>query len=348
MELLNNYDKTKNHSKKIVKMTENSDEVLIASPFLSDDIESMLSGINNEKHIRKIVLVTVLKAFDESLRKADILYNFIIYCELNKIVYEIHIDEKLHGKIYLFYKNGIEKGVVISSANFTTPGLINNHEWGVTFDDQKRQKYIFETLISNSGNFLLTKEQIENLKNEADKFKASHPKKKEEPKFDATKVLNMKPSKFSTDVKYFIKPVGSKEEHYDKHVPLGRDLYFSKRRPSGVHKNDILICYAVGSCHILGYYQNCSDKPIEVENPDGKRWPWYVDCDCLSRPFSDNWWEKELYINSLDKEYIKLHPDRAITHTGGKTLGGLQWGSDKIQLDAEFARYLLDAIEKAK
>ncbi|MEG2305701.1 MAG: NgoFVII family restriction endonuclease, partial [Lachnospiraceae bacterium] len=129
MELLNNYD-VKNHKKQLMKMAFSADEMVLASPFLGGDINILLEAINKKEQLKHIVLLTVLKAYDEGINKADTLTAFIEYCEIKNISYEIHIDEKLHGKVYLFYKKKQEKGIIISSSNFTSNGLVKNHEWG--------------------------------------------------------------------------------------------------------------------------------------------------------------------------------------------------------------------------
>lgn len=139
MEILNNYN-VNYHMSIMKKYIALSDELIFATPFLSEDIDYLFKELGVEPHLNKITLITVLKSFDESLRKAYILYKFIKFCEENKIIYEVIIDEKLHGKVYMFYKDKKEIGTIISSANLTQKGLINNHEWGVLFQESEKQK----------------------------------------------------------------------------------------------------------------------------------------------------------------------------------------------------------------
>lgn len=346
MELLNNYD-VKNHKKQLMKMASSADEMVLASPFLGGDINALLEAINKKEQLKHIVLLTVLKAYDEGINKADTLTAFIEYCEIKNISYEIHIDEKLHGKVYLFYKKKQEKGIIISSSNFTSNGLVKNHEWGISFEDAVKQKEIRDKLINNNGNTIINKQDVELIKKAAEQFKEDYPTIKKEKPFDPTKVLNMKPTECSNDIRYFIKPVGSREEPYTKHEPIGNDLYFSKKRPSAVREDDILICYAVcNQQHMLGYYKVSSDSPLKVSDPENVRWPWYVNCECLSNSFSNNWWNYNLFMDEIKKEYHSLYPYAPLVHNGGTTLGGLQWGTDKIQLDKKFARFMIEAIDK--
>ncbi|WP_019229973.1 phospholipase D family protein [Sedimentibacter sp. B4] len=344
MEILYNYDEKQhmNYVKKLVKL---SDELIIASPFLSDDIEHIMHEIGLVSKIKKVIIVTVLKAFDEGLRKADSLFVLVNFFDKNQIAYEIIIDEKLHGKVYLFYKNKADVGVIISSANFTQKGLEKNHEWGVVFQDAKKQKHIYDTILGYKGNIQITKEQIYIIKQEADKFKIKNKPEKLAAKFDASKFMNMKPSKKSSNVKYFIKPIGSTDKPYIDKVVMSTDIYFSKVYPTAVTENDILICYAVGNGRLLGYYQVTSEKALTVPNPDEIRWPHYVESDCLSQLYSDHWWNFELVLGVLEKEFTELYVDKSITNRGGKTLGGLKYGLDKIQLTVEFAQFIINRID---
>lgn len=51
-------------------------------------------------------------------------------------------------------------------------------------------------------------------------------------------------------------------------------------------------------------------------------------------------------MDEIKKEYHSLYPYAPLVHNGGTTLGGLQWGTDKIQLDKKFARFMIEAIDK--
>lgn len=42
----------------------------------------------------------------------------------------IHIDNRLHGKVYILRKSGDYAGAIITSANIMSKGQTTNHEWG--------------------------------------------------------------------------------------------------------------------------------------------------------------------------------------------------------------------------
>lgn len=146
------------------------------------------------------------------------------------------------------------------------------------------------------------------------------------------------------DRKVYVKPVGCAEEPYLEHKPIGPQLNFEKRRP-GVKIGDILICYAVGPQDILGYYE-VETNP--VEDPDGGRWPWSVQGKCLSPQYSKQFWMYSLKIGNMVHEYNLEYPGEPVSSTGNTSLGGLQWGKDKIVLDSKFADHLISRIELAQ
>lgn len=350
MELLSNYDKN-NHMKKLREVSEDADEIILVSPFLSNNIKKQLDEINEHKQIKYITLITVLKAYNEGLNKADSLTDFVSYCEQNNIKYSIFIDEELHSKVYLFYKNKKELGGIITSANFTIKGLENNHEMGIYFKDTGMQSEVYNKVINCNGNLEINKSKIEQIKNAAEEYKKLHPevKKDKQDSFDPTCVLNLNPSKYALDVRYFIKPIGSSDEPYIEHKPIDGNISFSKKRPSAVRKNDILICYAVSNKQpILGYYRMVNDQPFYKENYPGDRWPWHIECECLSNGFSNSWWKSNLFLHDLVEKYHVIKPGAPlVVHNSGTTLGGLQHGLDKIQLQQDFATFLINQINNA-
>lgn len=88
--------------------------------------------------LKSIHLITTLKpnSIDQikkvssliSLIENDIIRNKRIQCKIS-------INNKLHGKIYIFKKSDIPFAAIITSANLTDNGLYLNHEWGVELAD---------------------------------------------------------------------------------------------------------------------------------------------------------------------------------------------------------------------
>lgn len=208
----------------------------------------------------------------------------------------------------------------------------------------RETKKIYDVLIENKGNVKITKEQIYKIKEEADKFRETHKEMEFTVKFDASRFINIKPYKKSLNVKYFIKPIGSSDKPYPDKTIMPTDIYFSRRYPKAVTENDILICYAVGNGRLLGYYLVTSEKALKASESKENRWPYFIESECLSQLYSNHWWDFELFLTSLEKEFNELYQDKTITSSGGRTLGSLQFGNDKIQITEEFAQFLIDKI----
>ncbi len=119
--LINNLSNTDNHSKRLKELFESSEEVLIASPFLMGDFTDFLSEINMSQ-LQKIHLITTLlpNSF-EQIKKIGSLLSIVDFPEIKekRVACEISINNKLHGKVYIFKKSKTSFAAIISSANFT-------------------------------------------------------------------------------------------------------------------------------------------------------------------------------------------------------------------------------------
>ncbi|WP_338032561.1 hypothetical protein [Clostridium manihotivorum] len=144
--------------------------------------------------------------------------------------------------------------------------------------------------------------------------------------------------------RFFLKPLGSAQEPFSTSRSLSSDvenIHFSKRRPASVRVGDILICYAVGSGKLLGLFE-VIEEPMNsrIEND---RWPWFVKAKNLCVTYSESWYHYENTVSSVQSSF-KM--DTAITYVGGKTLGALKRGADKIQLTEEFANHIINIIKE--
>jgi HKD family nuclease len=119
-------------------ISSNTDRLVIASPFLASDIATLLREFSFQK-IQKFELITTFKPKDpEQLTKPFILKNLFEYFAENcpKTKLRVHVDNALHGKIYIVTKEN-SREMIVSSANFTRNGLSNNHEWGLAINDDE-------------------------------------------------------------------------------------------------------------------------------------------------------------------------------------------------------------------
>ena len=331
-----------NHYQRIMDMAENADTLYIVSPFLMESFDTFFCKLK-ETGVKNIHLVTTLKDNSVDLfRKAIALDSFRTLCVDNGIKFEIYNDKKLHGKIYVASKNGIYTCGMLTSANFTESGLNRKHEWGLWVDDPQTLKTLIKEVFSVCSK-PLSSDNISGIINKVDNYLKTNVEP-EQPKLDLSVSEFLDSSITVSDKRYFIKPVGytghpfPETERLDSSVAT---LEFSKRKPRAIRVGDILICYAVGSTKLLGLFEVTT--PPTFSGNDEERWPWLVQAKNLCPAYSENW---TLYNNTLSKVKDEFTVDAPITYSGGKTLGALQYGSDKIRLTKCFADHLIQIIER--
>jgi hypothetical protein len=347
MKIINNLNS--NHITVFKNLAKEANELVLASPFLFADFDDFFESLDL-KNISIITLITTLHPEINALsRKTNSLVSFVDALDKTKVKWNVHIDNKLHGKIYIFKAKEKAIAGIISSANLTDNGMVRNHEWGVHITNEEILKEIEQDLISCIEKKYLSQENIIELMLKTDEYKKDiSQQNKDKIVVDIRDILsNQINISFAEETKFFIKPIGVQ----DNPVELGRDfseqkqiLYFSKRRPAAVCPSDILICYGVGSTKLLSYFKVLSEPNIREDEPNS-RWPWYVDGENLSQSFGRKWWNYEYTLSSLQAEFKTKYPDRHITYKGGDTLGALNFGSDKIRLTQEFAEFLIKRID---
>jgi len=338
-----------NHFSKIKEFAVCSDELLIVSPFLFNDFEEILEEIITTK-TRMLTLVTTMKANVQDLvNKSASFISFVECLERKNVEWSIHINNRLHGKIYIFKNNGEFLNCIITSANFTNNGMIYNHEWGTVLTDKQEIIDIYKQIQSSIQFKNLNIDQIIGLMLEADKYNEEIIKQNEvKNKYNDNirKILKEKAKMvFDKEVKYFIKPVGSSDDKvWEGDFTTETEMYFSRRRPNSVNIDDILIAYAVGPTSIISIFQVTSE-PINTGNAND-RWPWYVEVENITPNYGSKWNHIDLKINDLVQKYLETHTNGKITGVGGDTLGALNFGADKIHLNLSFAEFIVNIIEK--
>ena len=332
-----------NHYQHILGISENADTLYIISPFLMESFDTILSELR-DMSIKHIHLVTTLKNNDmDLLRKANALHSFCSLCAHSNIKFNVYIDNKLHGKIYATSKDGVFTGGIITSANFTDSGLNRNHEWGVRINGSDVLKTLIDEVFSVCSKPISHTSISGIIKKVDDYFKTKQ--EPNIPKLDLTLDefidfgTEIAASDNSSDIRYFIKPRGSADSPYQISNKIDPDivtLEFARRKPRAVRIGDILICYAVGVTNLLGYFEVLTEPELTGDEDD--RWPWTVQAKNLCPAYSDNWYS---HNNTLPGARDKFTADDPITYNGGKTLGALNYGSDKIRLSERFARHLI-------
>lgn len=355
--LINNLTIKNNHSTRLKELFNNCDNVLLVSPFLMSDFSDFLGELSLSS-INKIHLITTLKpkSFDQ-IRKISSLLSLIDYpdIKLEKIKCQISLNNKLHGKIYIFKKNEEYISAIITSANFTESGLVRNHEWGIEITDKDKITEIENSIISSIEYENLLFEDILLMQEKANDYLAKHPQTEErEINLNLTDSLSSSnwTNELDNSIEYWLKPIGVSDSPIIEGTLFNESetrLNFSKQRPNGVKPNDILISYGVGTSKIISVYRVLSFPEYvteeEIDNEDWlERWPWYVRGENLTQNFGAEWWKHNLHINPLKNKYLTINPNAPITAVGGKTLGALNFGKDKLKLSPDFAKFIIEIV----
>jgi HKD family nuclease len=355
--IINNFSNNLNHSTRLKELFNKSDNVILVSPFLMINFSDFLRNVSLST-TKRIHLITTLKPKTlDQIRKVTSLISLINYPEIkNKIIQcKISINNKLHGKIYIFKKDGAYISAIISSANFTNNGLISNNEWGVEFSNEKEIS-LLETSIINSIEFEnLQFDDIYSMQKKINNYLVNHPNSKEsEIDLKLTDLISSPQWLLELDdtTEFWLKPLGSTSNpvaegnlYNDENTMLN----FSKIKPKGVKLNNILIAYGVGTTKILAIYRVTSSPKLVTDlqiqkNDLFKRWPWYVNGHNLTPKYGSSWWTHNLNINTLKNDYLCDRPDAPITAIGGNTLGALQFGKDKLKLTPDFAKFIINKV----
>jgi HKD family nuclease len=357
--LIDNLSNSNNHSTQLKKLFEKSDFVILTSPFLMTDFADFLGEIDLTE-LKKIHLITTLspESFDQ-IKKVSSLISLIEFPDIKdgKVICQISLNNKLHGKIYIFKKENNYISAIISSANFTDSGLSRKHEWGVEIFDKAEIEKLEKSIISSIEFSDLTFDKVYRMQQVTNAYLEQQPQS-EARTIDlnlASLILtkNWTP-RLDDTIDFWLKPIGVSDDPVteDRLFNQTEDrLHFSKQRPNGVKPNDIIITCGVGITKMLSVYKVISfpkrvtQEEIDNEGDDWReRWPWYVIAENLTPTFGSIWSKYNLYKNTLLSEYSTFHPGEPITAVGGQTLGALNFGKDKLKLAPGFAKFIIDKI----
>ncbi len=338
----------------------NATRLIIVSPFLASNFKKLLEEFNFD-NIESIELVTTLKPKDpEQLTKPYLLKEYFEYFKNKhpKIKIQLHVDNYLHGKIYIS-TNKENHIAILGSANFTRNGLCKNHEWGVKLNDYDVICNIIEDLFNSIEYPDVTYNQIKKACLFADHYRKEYPEwiKKPDIVSDILETIYAVDDSSNTEPKYFLKPIGHSEspvllEDQRDFSDLHQDLHFSKKRPKGVGKGDIVITVAVGGGALLSYFKvtgalhQATDDEIAVDLWK-ERWPWYMEGRNQSEKFSREWWVHNIQRRDALNEFLKNNPKIPVTFAGGYNLGTLNRGNDKVRITKEFGDFLISKIENS-
>lgn len=359
IKVISNSDK--NHLEELRGLIQsNADRLIIASPFLASSITELLNEFSFD-NIKNIDLITTFKPEDiEQLTKPAILKEFFDYFNQKypTMSVKIHVDNCLHGKLYVSV-NGLDRRLILGSANFTRNGLCNNHEWGIAINDNSVIDAIVEELFDSIEYPEITFNQIKRACLFADQYKREHPDWIKKPNVFSNILEDVYSveDKYNTEPKYFLKPIGVTEspvllKDQRDFSAIHQNLHFSKKRPTAVRKGDILITVAVTAGSLLSYYkvtggvQHVTEEEIKKERWK-ERWPWYVEGRNQSPEFGGQWWIHNIQRKDVLDEFLEKYPNSAVTCVGTRSLGTLNYGGDKVRITREFGEFLISKFESA-
>lgn len=350
---------TGSHLEQIVRMV-GKVRLVFVSPFLAQEVEVLLREIPLEQ-VTAVDLVTTLRPGDpEQVTKPRILRAWFDYFREHypHVALKIHVDNSLHGKIYIA-ETDAGRQMLLTSANFTNSGMTRNHEWGLVVDKDELISQVIEEVYAAIEYPEITYHQIERACLFAEQYQRMHPDWLKRPDIysDILETIYSDDDGSNPDPQYFLKPIGTTEEPVlleDRadYSDLHQDLHFSKRKPSGVRKGDIVITTAVGPGALLSYFkvtgglEQVTEERLKQE-PWLERWPWFMEGRNQTPRFGKDWWQHNLRRQDLLQEFLSQFPGQPVTGAGGFTLNTLQQGSDKVRITKEFGDFLIQKIRQA-
>ncbi|WP_299978639.1 phospholipase D-like domain-containing protein [uncultured Pseudoteredinibacter sp.] len=358
MEITSNVSSS--HGKLVADLlSDSSSDLFFVSPFLTGDFEALFNEVDFSK-INSIVLVTTLKKNDQDqITKPKSLKSFykLIKSNCPNAKVKVHIDNSLHGKIYIFRENDSQKAIV-TSANLTQNGFYNNNEWGLLIDDKEAIEQLENEVLECIDYPDVTESIVDRLLMFSEQYQRDNPEwaKVVTPDSDIMENVYNQGANNNDNPRYWLKPIGVSEDPIYKEdrrdfSDLHQDLAFSKKGVGAIRAGDIIITTAVGCGCLLSYFQ-ITGSPKEAtheekqQNPWKERWPWHIEGRSLSTEYGACWWEYDLDRKVLLERFLEQNPDEIVTQAGARSLGTLNFGSDKVEITKGFAEFLISEIRK--
>ncbi len=354
--IINNLSNTDNHSTRLKELFGDSDTIILTSPFLMTDFTNFFCEVDFSQ-LKKLHLITTLspKSFDQ-IKKINSLISFIEFPDIKdkKVNCQISLNNKLHGKIFIFKKDDNYVSAIVSSANFTDNGLFRNHEWGIEILDKDEIKKLENSILESIEFLSLSFDEIYRMQKATTDFLAEQPQtEKRDIELILTDLISSSSltSQLNDTIEFWLKPIGATNN------PVTEDRLFDKLEdklnfsinPNGIKPNTILITYGVGTTKILSIYRVTSFPIIATqeeikEDEWSGRWSWSVQAHNLTPKFGLTWPIHNLRINSLKDEFLVTNPKESITAVGGLTLGAFNYGKDKLKLSSNFAKFIIHKV----
>jgi len=365
LDMVSNIGKA-SHSRLIAELLEQADEVVFVSPFLFDDFGPWIDSLDLKELRRFTLITTIVPKGSDQLKKPAALLS--LYDGLTErwptLELIIQIDNKLHGKVYLFKKGGAITDGIITSANLTRSGLNSSHEWGVHTKDSTFLTNLHDEINAAVEYPLIPVDLLRKLALFADHYKQKHPEEAEQKDIDASllkalvkapKSKNLEKEIVWDNVRHvFLKPWGTKDHPLVKAEQrlFGNQqgvLEFPKGKPNDLGTEDLVVTFGTGCRCVLSVYQILSfpeerSKELQSRDENARRWPWFVYGHNYTTLFGNSWWEHDITIDVLRGEFLTAYPGKAITEAGSDSFGALQFGAGRLRVTKEFGRFVVEKI----
>lgn len=335
------------HVNAVKSLLSRSDQAIIVSPFISSDAVGMLK--KELSRLNSLTLVTTFKRDDfDQIKKIPVFRSLFSIYDAKRTMLSLRVDNKLHGKVYIGIKSGKYIGAIITSANFTRNGLVVNHEWGHYTEDsyeisQMTKQILQDTECDIDREALAIMEKV--LCNSGLPDNTVRPKVS----IDLLDVVRPIHVSYGDEITFWLKPLGSIDN------PISLEAKFDcnpfrmtfARGVKSIKEGDVIIAYAVKARKILSIFTATPEKGMigHFENEREKRWPYFVVCDNRTIQFGANWSILNLSLDSLSKSFLNSHP-QSFLHHESKTLSVFQWGLDRLRINREFAKYIIEEVIK--
>ncbi|WP_159875697.1 restriction endonuclease PLD domain-containing protein [Aquitalea denitrificans] len=353
-----------NHFSLIRSLLRKFSQALFVSPFLYDDFGSLFDGVIQKNHTIELITTCSPRGHDQ-FKKPYSLNSFATDLKKNTGEWPvINIDQKLHSKIYIFYKGGSPIIGLVTSANLTCSGLNHNNETGIIVKDVKVLAELEQSARNNLDYINISEYQLGLMLSAVSTVREMRKfEDEDDEEIGLSNILNNNctPSHGNTRIKlkdnarYYIKVSGEKDfpiypEDEEKFNDPHAALTFSKA-PGSIAQGDCLLEVAVGGACFLSYYCCASGiferTSIEKKsNPAHKRWPFYMYCNNLSIAYGESWFKEPLYYDSLIAEFLENNPNADVTPSGAKHIvGAIQFGNSYFEVTKEFGQFVRAKID---
>lgn len=342
-------------------------DVLFASPFLYEDFSAFI-GRHDFGRVRTFTLVTTIAPRgDDQLRKPDALLSLFaaLRARWPDVRLTVRLDNRLHGKIYLFWNGGTLQAGIVTSANLTASGLQANHEWGVLLTDHGVLEALHQQLEAEIEYPHISEDLLRQMSLVADQYRRDRPNLPKPIDIDALSYALKSAPKAGEQPRLgdglvgglrrvFLKPWGTKERPVRKldqedFSEWEQRLHFPKGRPSDVRPDDLVVAFATGDRCVLSLFRvlrRPEERPAEEQaaDPDAARWPWFVPGENQTRRLGATWWKQDLTIDALADAFRSVAAAAPLTHAGAPTLGAFNYGAGRLRLSEQFAAFVVERL----